>query len=467
MKNYTKELEDLFIGFMIKDGELYVRCQNIINSEFFSGKNRDIVDMIIEYSDKYKVLPTVEQIKATHGVNVDLENVDVARHSEWFLDEFQEFSKYKSLEKAILTSAEDIEKGNYDLVEKRVKEASEVGLPKNLGVDYFEDPEARLMLLKDSNGQNSTGWKTLDDKLFGGFNKGELNIFAGGSGSGKSLFLQNLSLNWALAGLNVVYVTFELSEELVGMRLDTMLTGTPSKDIFKNLEDVNLKVKMAGKKAGNLQITYMGSGSNANSLKAFLKEYEIQTGIKADALVIDYMDLMMPNDRRVSPSDLFVKDKYVSEEMRSLAKDLNVLFVTASQLNRASVEEVEFDHSHISGGISKINTADNVMGIYTSGPMRERGQYQLQFMKTRSSSGVGAKIDLEFDIDSLRIRDLEEDDDTSNYSSSTGSSVLKGLQRTTDTSEPPEPDAGDPVKKIRADTDSTKLRQFIGNLGND
>ena len=275
------------------------------------------------------------------------------------------------------------------------------------------------MVLKDSNGQNSTGWKTLDDKLFGGFNRGELNIFAGGSGTGKSLFLQNISLNWAMAGLNVVYVTFELSEELVGMRLDTMLTGTPSKDIFKNLEDVNLKVKMAGKKAGNLQITYMGSGSNANSLKAFLKEYEIQTGIKADALIIDYMDLMMPNDRRVSPSDLFVKDKYVSEEMRSLAKDLNVLFVTASQLNRASVEEVEFDHSHISGGISKINTADNVMGIYTSGPMRERGQYQLQFMKTRSSSGVGTRINLKFDQTTLRITDftdeeLQEQESTSN-----------------------------------------------------
>lgn len=419
MKNYTKELEDLFIGFMVKDSELYVRCQNIINSEFFSGKNRDVVDMLIEYSDKYKTLPTVEQIKATHGIDVDLESVDVTRHSEWFLDEFQEFAKYKSLEKAILTSAEDIEKGNYDLVEKRVKEASEVGLPKNLGVDYFEDPEARLMVLKDSNGQNSTGWKTLDDKLFGGFNRGELNIFAGGSGTGKSLFLQNISLNWAMAGLNVVYVTFELSEELVGMRLDTMLTGTPSKDIFKNLEDVNLKVKMAGKKAGNLQITYMGAGSNANSLKAFLKEYEIQTGIKADALIIDYMDLMMPNDKRVSPSDLFVKDKYVSEEMRSLAKDLNVLFVTASQLNRASVEEVEFDHSHISGGISKINTADNVMGIYTSGPMRERGQYQLQFMKTRSSSGVGTRINLKFEQTTLRITDftdeeLQDQESTSN-----------------------------------------------------
>ena len=58
MKNYTKELEDLFIGFMIKDSELYVRCQNIINSEFFSGKNRDIVDMIIAVSYTHLTLPT-------------------------------------------------------------------------------------------------------------------------------------------------------------------------------------------------------------------------------------------------------------------------------------------------------------------------------------------------------------------------------------------------------------------------
>ena len=41
--------------------------------------------------------------------------------------------------------------------------------------------------------------------------------------------------------------------------------------------------------------------------------------------------------------------------------------------------------------------------------MRERGRYQIQLMKTRSSSGVGMKIDLEFDMDSLRIRDLGDD----------------------------------------------------------
>jgi DnaB-like helicase C terminal domain len=117
----------------------------------------------------------------------------------------------------------------------------------------------------------------------------------------------------------------------------------------------------------------------------------------------------MPVSAKVSPSDLFVKDKYVSEELRNLAKELNVLFVTASQLNRSAVEEIEFDHSHISGGISKINTADNVFGIFTSRSMRERGQYQLQLMKTRSSSGVGQKIELEFNVETLRITDSDPD----------------------------------------------------------
>ena len=89
-----------------------------------------------------------------------------------------------------------------------------------------------------------------------------------------------------------------------------------------------------------------------------------------------------------------------------------MLVVTASQLNRGAVEEIEFDHSHIAGGISKIQTADNVVGIFTSNAMRERGRYQIQFMKTRSSSGVGSKVDLKFNPETLRIEDLEEDEET-------------------------------------------------------
>jgi hypothetical protein len=46
--------------------------------------------------------------------------------------------------------------------------------------------------------------------------------------------------------------------------------------------------------------------------------------------------------------------------------------------------------------------------------MREAGRYQLQLMKTRSSSGVGMKIDLAFDMDTLRISDLDDAEEIAN-----------------------------------------------------
>ena len=340
-------------------------------------------------------------------------------------------------------------------------------MQKDLGTNYFADPRARLEGIKSTNGQVSTGWAAMDKKLFGGFNRGELNIFAGGSGAGKSLFLANIGVNMAEKGLNVVYLTLELAESLVSMRLDSMTTGIPSRDVFKSIDDVEMKVKIIGKKSGAFQVKYMPSGKTANDVRSYIKEYEIKTGKKVDVLLIDYLDLLMPASTKVSAENLYIKDKYVSEELRNLAMELNTVFVTAAQLNRGAVEEIEFDHSHISGGLSKIQTADNVFGIFTSRAMRERGRYQIQLMKTRNSSGVGQKIDLGFDLDTLRIIDIDDDEQDQATASQGGgaSSIVNALKRTNTPSETP--DEGVPAGKIRAETDSTKLRAFINNLGDD
>lgn len=134
----------------------------------------------------------------------------------------------------------------------------------------------------------------------------------------------------------------------------------------------------------------------------------------------------------------------MSEEIRNLAMETQCITVTASQLNRSAVEEIEFDHSHISGGLSKIMTADNVIGIFTSRAMKERGRYQIQFMKTRSSSGVGQKVDLEFNIDTLRINDLDEDQEPSFNQQKTTNSVVDSLKRTSIVSTATETKSVDP-----------------------
>jgi archaellum biogenesis ATPase FlaH len=454
VKEFKENLQKLFLGFLISDKELYVRVQSLVVPTYFNNKLRPTVEFINEHADEYNSMPTIDQIKAKTEIGLELDAEVTARHKEWFLDEFQDFAKFKALEQAILASADDIEKGEYFSVEKRIKEASSVGLAKNLGTDYFANPKARLQKLKDNNGQVSTGWTSIDKKLFGGFNKGELSIFAGTSGAGKSLFLQNLALNWVQAGLNVVYITLELSEELVAMRIDSMATGINSRSLFKSLDDVDLKVRMMKKTSGNLQIVYLPSGVNTGQIKAFLKELEIQHGKQVQAILIDYLDLMMPNDKRVSPSDLFVKDKYVAEELRNLAVDLDTLLITASQLNRTAVEEIEFDHSHIAGGLSKIQTADNVIGIFTSAPMRERGRYQVQFMKTRSSSGVGQRVDLEFNLESLRIKDLSDEDQEDDNTIP----IYKNVLRTSNVTDDKEVNGKTP------ETKSADIRKMISNM---
>ena len=460
-KEYTADLQKLFLEMMMHDAQNFVRVQNIYNVDNFDRSIRDAADFIKTHSDTHGALPTIEQLTAVTGVELKRVPDINESHNDWFLVEFEGFTKRKELERAILKAADLLEKGEYEPVEKLIKDAVQISLTKDMGTNYFEDPRGRLNALKDNNGQISTGWPALDRKLFGGMNKGELNIFAGGSGSGKSLFMQNLAVNWVTTGLNGVYLSLELSEGLTAMRIDSMLTNVSTKEVFRDLDTVEMKVKMVGKKAGKLQVKYMPAQSNVNDIRSYLKELQIKNNWKIDFLLIDYLDLIMPVSAKVSPNDLFVKDKYVSEELRNLAKELNCVFVTASQLNRASVEEIEFDHSHISGGISKINTADNVFGIFTSRAMKERGRYQLQLMKTRSSSGVGTKVDLGFNLESLRITDLGEDEDSgySSNASPSGSNIMNRIK-----SKGIVEDESGEEGKVTASVQSSKLKDMLAGL---
>ena len=476
LKEYGLDVQRLFLEMMLEDATSYVRVQNIYNPQNFDRSLRPAAEFIKEHSDKHKTMPDRQQISATTGVKLQPVPDLNEGHFDWFMGEFEAFTRRQELERAILKSADLLEKGEFEPVEKLIKDAVQISLTKDMGTDYFADPKARIEKYFNSGGQVSTGWQQLDRLLYGGFSRGELNIFAGGSGSGKSLVMMNIALNWLQQGLSGVYITLELSEELTSLRTDAMLTNMSTKDIRRDMDTTELKVKLVAKKSGNYQVKGLPAQSNINDIRAYLKEYQIQTGKRVDFVMIDYLDLLMPVSAKVSPNDLFVKDKYVSEELRNLAKELAVLMVTASQLNRSAVEEVEFDHSHISGGISKINTADNVFGIFTSRAMKERGKYQIQCMKSRSSTGVGQKIDLEYNIETMRITD-EGGDEKDNFRGGAKPSIMDSIKAKSqvkpteaETDSPPweraQPREGFDLEapKVTADVQSAKLKQLLGQI---
>jgi len=448
---------------MLHDAESFVRVQNIYNPENFDRSIRSAAEFVKTHFEEHGSLPVLAQINAATGSKLTELPALPDGNLNWFMEEFESFTKRQELERAILKSADLLEKGDFAPVEKLIKDAVQISLQKDMGTDYFDDPKGRNDKYFNSGGQVSTGWPSLDRILYGGFSRGELNIFAGGSGSGKSLVMMNIALSWLEQGLSGVYVSLELSEELVGLRTDAMLSNMSTKEIRKDLETAELKIKMFGKKAGQYRVKSLPAQSNINDVRAYLKEVQVQTGIKIDFIMVDYLDLLMPASVKVNPNDQFIKDKYVAEELRNLAQELGILLVTASQLNRGAVEEIEFDHSHIAGGISKINTADNVFGIFTSRSMKERGRYQLQCMKTRTSNGTGQKVDLEYNIETMRITDLPEE--TSPVNSFKKPNVYDSLktQSKVVNSEAIDTDLGE-TSKITADVQSSKLKALLGQI---
>lgn len=451
----------VFIDLMLSEPSLYTRVVSIYNAENFQPSLRKCARFLADYYNQYSAIPSVEQINIK-SLNTKFEKIDPVTDDqiEWFLNEFESFTRKEELERAILKSAEMISKGEYDPVEKMIKDAVSISLTRDLGIDYFSDPRKRLLHLKDSNGQISTGWASMDEKLYGGVNRGELNIVCGSSGSGKSLFLQNIALNWIQNGLNGVYITLELSEELVAKRIDSMLTGVGAKEIYKNLDDVEIKVSLAGKKSGSLQIKYLPAQSTVNQIKAYIKELSIKHNKSFDFMCLDYVDLIMPSSQKVDIGNVFLKDKLVCEELRTYAMSLKSLLATASQLNRNAFEEIEISGSSIAGGISKLNTADNLFAIYMTKSMRDRGVLQVQFLKTRSSAGVGNKIDLTYNVRSLRITDEEESRDAAEIVS--GAKMLEKIRSMNGRKNTPSDDAQSPPNVEKKDEMDVLLKKLSG-----
>jgi archaellum biogenesis ATPase FlaH len=415
---YNEDKQQLILKFLLSNEEVYVRAQNILSADYFDQSLKPVVRYVKEYADSYRALPSFEHIKAETGIKLDRLSDDIVRkeqHINAFLDMYESFCRHRALENAIYKAPDYLNEGKYGDVEIAVKNALMISLQKNMGANYWEDPKGRLERIRTKDAKITTGWKVIDDLLYGGFDKGALNIFAGSSGMGKSLFLQNITRTWARLGLNVIYISLELPEDLIALRLYAMDAGMSTKDLFRRMDDVEIKVGVAAKKAGAIQIKQMPQGSTINDIRAYLKEYTIQTGITPDAIAIDYLDLLHPNAKGIDIGNAFTKDKFVSEEMRGMATEMGLYLATASQLGREATKAAtesggkpEYDHSHIAGGISKINTADVVLTMFRDKKMEDEGLYRVQFIKTRSSNGVGRKVFLGFAHDTLIISDVDQ-----------------------------------------------------------
>jgi hypothetical protein len=169
--DYGVDVQHLYLEMMLADAQTFIRCTSIFDPTLFDRKLQKSAEFLQNYVEEHNVLPTPDIINAATGSNFKQQQDLREEHFDWLMGDFETFIKHKGLERAILESADLLEKGEYGPVEEMIKKAVQIGLTKDMGTDYFADPRARLMKIKDKNGQVSTGWKSVDDKLFGGMNQ--------------------------------------------------------------------------------------------------------------------------------------------------------------------------------------------------------------------------------------------------------------------------------------------------------
>ena len=173
----------------------------------------------------------IEQIKAETNIEISkLSEFNVNQQSA-ALDLIENFCRHKAVQLAVVECAKRIGNNQTEGIEKIVKDAVLTSLQRDLGLNYWENPRERLLRMKDSISYLKSGWESVDYLLYGGFTWGELNYFVAPTGGGKSVSLQNLSINMAMQGYNVLYITFELKQDLVGKRFDALNIGVPLRNI--------------------------------------------------------------------------------------------------------------------------------------------------------------------------------------------------------------------------------------------
>lgn len=123
--------------------------------------------------------------------------------------------------------------------------------------------------------------------------------------------------------------------------------------------------------------------------------------------------------------------------------------------HNSAIEEQEHEMHHIAGGISKINTADNVMTIYTSDVLKQRGEYRLQFIKTRSSSGVGHKVTLSYNQNSLRILDPDDTQNVVHIGKESKSDIGESIRRKAKDTTNEDPESPSQQKSVKEETSAT------------
>ena len=388
INQYGHDFQIKVLSSLLTHKEFLVNIHDIISEEYFENQAQKwAIKEVLNYYDKYHTTPSLDILK------VELQKVDneVLQISikeqlklafvtsdddlEYVQEEFTNFCKNQQLKKALMSSVDLLKAGDFDGIRFIVDNALKAGQDKNIGHEYAKDIESRYR--ENSRETVPTPWPRINDLLQGGLGNGDFGLIFGNPGGGKSWSLVAIGGEAVRLGFNVIHYTLELGEDYVGRRYDAFFTKVPVNETTRLRTAAESLIPQL---PGQLIIKEFPTGrATMSTIESHVKKVE-SMGVKADLVIIDYVDLLSSGRKNLERKDE-IDDIYVST--KGLARELDIPIWSVSQVNRAGSNDDIIEGDKAAGSYDKLMITDFCMSLSRKKEDKVKGTGRFHIMKNR------------------------------------------------------------------------------------
>jgi replicative DNA helicase len=427
-------IEKIILTNLVHSSEFMRKTLPYLKSEYYSSSaDRLVFEIIQRFVDAYNKPPTTEalliEVERTKDIDDQLytsavEIVNSLVPSEdpinehWLMDKTEEFCQEAALINALRKSAKILEGSKDDKtlltkgsIPQLLSEALGVSFDSSIGHDLLGDWQERYEFYHLLESRIPFDISILNKVTNGGISKKTLTVLLAGTGVGKTLAMCHFAAANVQAGLNVLYITNEMSEERIAERIDANLLDltidelkvVPRATYQSKMEKLQSKVK------GKLIIKeYPTSTAGAANFRHLLNELKLKKNFVPDVIYIDYINICVSSKLKRANVNSYEYIKSIAEELRGLAVEFNVPVITATQLNREGFTNSDPGLEHTSESFGLPATADLMFALTTSEELAKCGQLQFKQLKNRyRDENLDRRFVVGVDRDKMRFFDLD------------------------------------------------------------
>ena len=428
-----KNLETLVLRHLVKSEPYARQVLPHLRGKYFSEDHRNVYTTICGYVSKYNTFPTADALKIEleqgrpSGIDDSLALIDDVFAGEphadqkWLIDQTERWCQNQAIGLALAESI-DIYQGRVAEKDKGaipdiLQSALAVGFDNSVGLNYTEDIEKRFDAYNAKANKVRFDLDMMNKITKGGFEEKSLNVFMAGPGVGKSLTMCHMAAAALQQGKNVLYITNEMAETKISIRIDANLFDDEIDDIenMSKKEYLSRSHRIISKTNGRLFIKeYPTSSANVNHYRALLEELELKQKFKPDIIFVDYLNIMSSSRLRNLGGSVnsYSMIKSIAEEVRGLAVEYAVPIVTATQVNREGWGNSDVDLDNVSESFGLPATADFMAALIQNEEHELKGLIICKQLKNRYSD-MNKLRTFALGVDKARMKLFDAEDDMS------------------------------------------------------